>query len=239
MLLNTQNHTSVRVPALVDSGCTKDLINPMLASGLGVEITRLPSPIIFEQMDGSPMKGDPCTEMTAPLLMGLGLHWERRSFVIAPTAKYPVVLGVDWLEDHDPLIHWSKKMLIFQDPPCSAHRWNDEWGPCPQVRFETAGLTCEELKSIPAPYRDLFHVFEEEEADEFPRHRSTDCALDILPGGKLPKTKLYPMSQDEKQELRRYIDKNLARGFIHPVTASHAAPVMFVKKDGGLRLCID
>lgn len=48
------------------------------------------------------------------------------------------------------------------------------------------------------------------------------------------------MSQEEKQELRNYIDKNLARGFIHPVTAPHAAPVFFVcKKDGGLWLCID
>lgn len=48
------------------------------------------------------------------------------------------------------------------------------------------------------------------------------------------------MSRDEKEELRKYLDKNLARSFISPTTSPHAAPVMFVqKKDGGLRLCAD
>lgn len=115
------------------------------------------------------MKGEPCTHETAPLLIDMGPHWEQRSFVIAPTAKYPVVLGVDWLEDHSPIIHWSKKMLIFQDPPCKTHFWDPSWGSCPQVEVEAEGLTCEELAGIPPPYYyDLSHVFEEAEADELP-----------------------------------------------------------------------
>lgn len=47
------------------------------------------------------------------------------------------------------------------------------------------------------------------------------------------------MSQMEKEELWKYLDKNLVNGFIGPTTSPHAAPVMLVgKKDGGLRLCI-
>lgn len=48
------------------------------------------------------------------------------------------------------------------------------------------------------------------------------------------------MSPKELEELRTYIDKNLARGFIRPSRSHMAAPVLFrEKKDGGLRLCVD
>src|SRR5882724_7355063 len=40
--------------------------------------------------------------------------------------------------------------------------------------------------------------------------------------------------------LRKFIDENLATGFIHPSCSSHGAPVLFIqKKDGSLRLCVD
>lgn len=48
------------------------------------------------------------------------------------------------------------------------------------------------------------------------------------------------MTQKELDELPRYIDKNLARGFIQPSRSHMAAPVLFrEKKDGGLHLCVD
>ncbi|XP_015277167.1 PREDICTED: RNA-directed DNA polymerase homolog [Gekko japonicus] len=41
-------------------------------------------------------------------------------------------------------------------------------------------------------------------------------------------------------ELCKFIDKNLARGFIRPASSPFATPVLFrIKKDVGLRLCTD
>lgn len=39
--------------------------------------------------------------------------------------------------------------------------------------------------------------------------------------------------------LREYIDKYLARGFIQLAKSRVAAPVLFKKKDGTMRLCFD
>src|SRR5882672_1040571 len=51
---------------------------------------------------------------------------------------------------------------------------------------------------------------------------------------------IYSLSQEELAALRKFIDKNLATGFIHPSRSSHGAPVLFIqKKDGSLRLCVD
>ena len=48
------------------------------------------------------------------------------------------------------------------------------------------------------------------------------------------------MYETELRELRRYLDENLAKGFIRQSKSETAAPVLFArKKDGGLRLCVD
>lgn len=100
------------------------------------------------------------------------------------------------------------------------------------------GLFEEEEALIPPAYHDLTWVFEEREADKPPLHHPTDCAIDLILGGNYLKRNC--MSQVEKEELHKYLDKNLAWGFTSPTTSPHATPVMFArKKDGGLHLWID
>lgn len=43
---------------------------------------------------------------------------------------------------------------------------------------------------FPAVYDDLAEVFSERDCDSLPPHRPTDCAIDILPGAKLPKPRI-------------------------------------------------
>lgn len=48
------------------------------------------------------------------------------------------------------------------------------------------------------------------------------------------------MTPRELEELRSFIDKNLARGFIQPAPPKVVTPVLFwEKKDGSLHLCVD
>jgi len=51
---------------------------------------------------------------------------------------------------------------------------------------------------------------------------------------------MYSMSDSELKEVRKWIDENLSKSFIHASSSSTASPILFVKKkDGSLRLCID
>lgn len=149
---------------------------------------------------------------------------------MAPTATYSVVLGVDWLLDHDPIIHWGKRILTFQSTPCISHTWNDAWGLPHPPDYEMAGLTAQDVKQVPSQYHDLLPVFEETEA-ELPPHRDTDSMIDIILGEELPKAKLYPMSQEQKQELRNYIDKNLAE-VLSTLSPLLMLPQFFHAKEG-------
>lgn len=93
---------------------------------------------------------------------------------------------------------------------------------------------------IPEEYCDLAEVFSERKSDVLPPHQHTDCAIKIMPGAKLPESKIYLMTHRETEKLRVFIDKNLSRGFIQPVKSRMAAPVLFKeKRDGTLRLCVD
>lgn len=82
-------------------------------------------------------------------------------------------------------------------------------GGLPPGKSELAGLTHEELAAIPPEYWDLSWVFEEEELDKLPSHRTTDCAIELLLREPLSKAKLYSMSNTEQEELCKFIEKNL------------------------------
>ncbi|KAJ1021949.1 hypothetical protein NDA18_005186 [Ustilago nuda] len=93
---------------------------------------------------------------------------------------------------------------------------------------------------IPKPYQHLHNVFDEVEADKLPQHTKHDLHLELMEGSRPPHGPLYLKGPKEMSELRKYLDKNLAKGFIPPSKSPARSPVLFVlKKDGGLRLCVD
>ena len=52
--------------------------------------------------------------------------------------------------------------------------------------------------------------------------------------------RMYSMSDSELQEVQKWIEENLSKGFIKASSSSCASPILFVKKkDGSLRLCVD
>lgn len=67
---------------------------------------------------------------------------------------------------------------------------------------------------IPKEYRDLAEVFSKRESNVLLPHCPMFCTIEIVPGAKLPKLKLYSMMPREMEELQAFVNKNLTRGFI-------------------------
>ncbi|KAL0168998.1 hypothetical protein M9458_037220, partial [Cirrhinus mrigala] len=89
--------------------------------------------------------------------------------------------------------------------------------------------------SIPPEYQVFQDVFSKVTATHLLPHRPWDCAIDLLPGAKLPKGRVYPLSIPKE-----YIQEALQQGFICPSTSPAVSSFFFVaKKDEGLRSCID
>ena len=89
-------------------------------------------------------------------------------------------------------------------------------------------------------YQKLEKVFGKEMQFELPEHGPQDIAINQLPDAQLPAAKLYPMSRNELQLPREYIDEMLANGKIQPGSGALGCPVFFAKaKTGKMRLVVD
>ena len=90
---------------------------------------------------------------------------------------------------------------------------------------------------VPAFYHEFEKVFSKEMQSALPEHGPQDCAIDLLPNTEPPSSKLYPMSQDELQLLREYIEEMVMTGKIRPGKGHAGSPVFFVKEKTG-KMCL-
>lgn len=97
-----------------------------------------------------------------------------------------------------------------------------------------------DIDSLPSVLRPYIDVFSIKAALELPVLEGAQHSIDLTPGTQPPFGPLYPLSDTQLAELRRYLEENLRLGRILPSTSSAGAPILFVpKKDGTLRLCVD
>ncbi|CDO76040.1 hypothetical protein BN946_scf184891.g3 [Trametes cinnabarina] len=89
---------------------------------------------------------------------------------------------------------------------------------------------------LPSYLQNYRHIFEKKTAERMPISRPWDHAIDLKPGFVPRDCKIIPLSPQERSELDKFIDENLAKGYIRPSKSPMASPIFFVKKkDGTLR----
>jgi hypothetical protein len=101
--------------------------------------------------------------------------------------------------------------------------------------------TCTFEEMVPPQYRHHASVFSEKESERLPKHQPWDHAIDLTPDAPANiRTKVYPMSPNEQQELVDFLEENLRKGYIQPSKSPIASPVFCIKKkDGKLRFVQD
>ncbi len=184
---------------------------------------------------------------TLPLKLRIGiLHVEEITFLVLEEATVDLILGCPWLSTHSPEIRWETSEVICWSESCRQHCLKGI--PRPLHQFPTTQVASTRVESpepsstpsIPSDYRAFQDVFSKQAATQLPPHRPWDCAIDLLPGYKLPKGRLYSLSIPEHKAMEENIQEALNQGYIRPSSSPAAASFFFVgKKDGGLRPCID
>ena len=93
---------------------------------------------------------------------------------------------------------------------------------------------------IPLELMDYWDVFDKKKAEQFPEPRPWDHAINFKPDFIPKDCKVYPLTPQEHKEMDKFIDKNLAKGYIWPLKFPMASPFFFVaKKSGNLQPCQD
>jgi len=94
---------------------------------------------------------------------------------------------------------------------------------------------------IPEEYHEYQSVFEKTASERFPEKQPWDHRIDLKPKFIPRKSKIYLLNQKEEEEMNKFIDNNLKKGFICKSTSPQVSPFFFVaKKDSqALRPCQD
>ncbi len=229
----------IETMALIDSGAAGNFIDADFAKMYDLPLIPCKSPLAVAALDGKPLGAGQVQHTTSDICLTTGvLHSEIICFFIIQAPNNPVVLGLPWLQLHEPQISWTKGQITHWSTKCFTQ--------CLQTlkpsSIEAATVKMDPLHStnILSDYADLAEAFSKAKATQLPPHRSSDCAIELLPGTTPPKGRIFPLSQPETESMKTYIEEELAKGFIVPSTSPASAGFFFVKKkDGTLRPCID
>ena len=95
-------------------------------------------------------------------------------------------------------------------------------------------------ENVPIHYTEFCQVFGKEMQSELPEHGPQEIAINLLPDSELPAAQLYPISHDELQVLKEYVEEILKTGKNGEGSGAIGSPVFFIKeKTGKLRLVVD
>ena len=246
-LVLTAELESEPVRIMVDSGANRNYASVRLGNRLARLRQNKVQPYPLTMADGSPVEhGDGwIRQELRNARLSIGQHKERIS-LDSVNIKYDIVLGMAWLQQHNPVIDWKARILRF--PECSlGTKAGDRSSPKVPItkaiwvrpRGRMLAGTSEEL---PPEYQDFEDLFKEREGEAaLPEHRPWDHEIPIEEG-QTPNHYggLIPLSKKEEDFLKEYIEKHLEKRFIRPSTSLIAHGVLFApKKDGSLRPCID
>src|SRR5258705_5816565 len=112
--------TSVRNPlrpfcTLLDSGSSHSFVNEAFVMNNRLKFSYLPNPIPLKMFDGStPLNVSKKVQM--PITFSTGETHHLELFVTSLDENYSLVLGYDWLAQHNPSIDWMETKIMFREP---------------------------------------------------------------------------------------------------------------------------
>lgn len=145
-----------------------------------------------------------------------GENEQELTFEVTKLAKYPIVLGLPWLHTYNPNINWKTFSLAIN-----------------AVETEPMEDEKEKLKkTIPEELHEYLEVFSKTEAMAMPPHRPWDIDIIINDNdiGKIGHGRVYPLSKEENNLQKEWVNEHLEKGFIVPSKSEISASTFFVKK---------
>jgi len=110
------------IKALLDCRVTRSLINRDFVCSKGINTRTLSYNIFVFNVDGSPNKARQISKVV-DVVLWYKTHSERMLLAVSGLGKQSLILGYDWLKDHNPKIDWEKgEVEITRYPLCCEGR---------------------------------------------------------------------------------------------------------------------
>ena len=108
----------IQTYAMIDSGASASFIDTRWAKRYIAHLLKpKSSPFQVTLGDGELAKACRVTEEVQAQI-AIGEHQESNLCLSVTKLSYPIMLGISWLKQHDPWIHWSQHCITFNSPHC-------------------------------------------------------------------------------------------------------------------------
>ena len=98
----------------------------------------------------------------------------------------------------------------------------------------------EAKKLVPEKFHRWIKMFGKKQLERMPTRKVWDHAIEVKKGFVLRKGKMYPLSREEREEVREFMKEQLRKGYIQLSKSPQTVLVFFVgKKDGKKRMVQD
>ncbi|QRW17570.1 Retrotransposable element Tf2 protein [Rhizoctonia solani] len=212
---------------LIDSGATSSFLHPCTAELLRLPLIDLPQPCTVTMLDGSSPQAGKIWKK-ANLTFSFDGKRMTKTFLICNTGSHAAILGLKWLDAHNPEIDWNTCTLSFPHAP-----------PKHVAIAKEEEANKNPLEGVPSKYHQYAKVFGEEEFNKLPPHWHYNIGIELTEEGPL-NSPLYSMTNAKSSTLKDWLRDKLRAGKIRPSKSSISSPVMFVpKKDGSCCLVVD
>ena len=183
---------------------------------------------------------------------------ERMRMDVCDLGKTEVILGMLWLQTHNPEINWETgEVKMTRCPPLCGRvvlkkeekkvkrrkrvatleeeiivRWTiddkENWER--EEEIEENYRKIEEL--VPRKFLKWRKVFGKIELERIPTKKVWGHAIDLKEMFKPQKRRIYPLSKNKREEVHNFVEDQLKKRYIRPLKSSQMLLVFFVgKKD--------
>jgi len=91
----------------------------------------------------------------------------------------------------------------------------------------------ETKKLVPEKFHRWIKVFGKKQSERMPTRKLWDHAINMKEVFIPRKGKIYPLSREEREEVKEFVKEQLRKGYIQPSKSPQTAPVFFVEKKNG------
>ena len=157
--------------AMADCGATASFIDSLFTQLHGLKFISMQHPCDFTVADGRIISSGAITHIVR-IALALGrTHCEVLELYITRLGQYPVVLGLSWLQKHDPRIRFKENTVTFDSKYCldhcittSTHQAMTIWGA--DNTFDTLHESHKIYETIPKTHKTLQKTYETPQTHE-------------------------------------------------------------------------
>ena len=158
------------------------------------------------------------------------------NLIIIDTKSLDVILGMDWLTDHQAVLDCGNRSITVVSPVGIRVRFEASLGKLgEEVVYSIKAISVEDVPVV-CEFPDVF-------PDELPGmrpDRGLEFVINLVPGTALISKRPYHLLVDDLVELKQQIEEMQAKGFDRSSSSPWGASVIFIaKKDGTQRMCVD